>query len=73
MRLTLTLTLTDFFNNHLEPAQKLTKSLNIPLHPVGTVLFHTFRNMTIDIQRECSGGVAQIALNSLNVISVLEG
>ena len=29
--------------------------------------------MTIDIQRECSGGVAQIALNSLNVISVLEG
>ena len=29
--------------------------------------------MAVNVQRECGGGMAQIALNSLNVISVLEG
>ena len=72
MHLTLILTLTRFFNNLLEPAQKLTKSLNIPLHPVGTVLFHTFRNMTIDIQREGRCRMPQISLHRFDIISVLE-
>lgn len=61
-----------FFNNLLEPAQKLTKSLNIPLHPVGTILFHTFRNMTIDIQREGRCRMSQISLHRFDIISVLE-
>ena len=50
----------------------LTKSFDILLYPVGTVLFHTFRNMTVNIQCKGCRGEAKIALHRFNIVSVPE-
>lgn len=39
------------------------------LHPPGTVLLHLVCDVAVDIQREGGGGVAQVALDSLDVIA----
>ena len=43
--------------------------LNKAFHPGGAVLLHLVCDVAVDIQREGGGGVAQVALDSLDVIA----
>ena len=42
------------------------------LHPLGTVLLHLFRHMTIHVQRERSGSVSKIFLHGFNVVTTFD-
>jgi len=39
------------------------------LHPLGALPLHLIRDVTVHVQREGSGGMAQVALHRLDVIS----
>ena len=42
------------------PKIKKSQAFDVSLHPVCGVFPHLFRNMSIDIQCECDGGMSQI-------------
>ena len=39
------------------------------LHSLSAILFHLLRNMSVNIQRESSSGMAEIFLHSFNVVA----
>ena len=43
------------------------------LHPVGALLLHLVRNVSVDVQREGRRGVAQVGLHGLDVVADLQG
>ena len=49
------------------------QAADICLHSGGAVLFHPLRHMTVNVQRESGGCVAEISLHRLYIIPVLEG
>lgn len=49
------------------------QGLDEPLHPVRRLLAHLLGHMAVYVQGESGGGVAQIALNGLNVVLALDG
>ena len=42
------------------------------LHPLCTVLLHLLRNMSVNIQRESRGGMAEIFLHGFNVVAAFD-
>ena len=44
-----------------------------PFHSIGGLLPHLLGDMTVNVQREAGGGMAQIALHGLDVISAFDG
>ena len=43
------------------------------LHPIRRLLAHLLRHMTVNIQSELGGGMAQVGLDGFDVISGIEG
>nr|WP_325218757.1 hypothetical protein [uncultured Oscillibacter sp.] len=46
--------------------------VDVRLHSGGALVLHPFGNMSVNIQREGGGSVAQVGLNGLDIIPVLE-
>ncbi len=44
-----------------------------PFHAIGGLLPHLLGDMTVNVQREAGGGMTQIALHGLDVISAFDG
>ena len=42
------------------------------LHSLSAILFHLFRNMSVNIQRESRSGMAEIFLHGFNVVSAFD-
>ena len=56
-----------------DPYQGLTGNFpNELLHPLGGLLAHFFRHMTVNVQGEAGGGVAQVLLHRFDVIPVFK-
>jgi len=45
---------------------------NVLLHPLGTGLFHVFRDVSIDIQSKRRSSMAQVFLNRLYIVAILK-
>ena len=46
--------------------------LNKLLHSLSAILFHLFRNMSVNIQRESRSGMAEIFLHGFNVVTTFD-
>ena len=44
-----------------------------PFHSIGGLLPHLLGDMAVDVQREAGGGMAQVPLHGLDVISAFDG
>ena len=47
-------------------------ALDVPLHPFRALTLHAVGDVAVDVQRERRGGVAQIALDGLDIIPALQ-
>lgn len=55
----------------LQLALFLRQTLDEPLHTIGTVAFHLFCHMTVNIQRKCCRVMTKVFLHCLDVIAAL--
>ncbi len=54
------------------PKLKKSQATDVGLHPICRVFFHFVRHMSVHIQRECDGRMAQVFRNRFDVITILQ-
>jgi len=47
-------------------------ALDVPLHPLSAVPLHLFGYMAVHIEDKSGGGMAQVALDSLDTVPILQ-